>query len=92
MKKKSKDTAELHFNTELCNEPLTKEKTEEAIRSLRRCITNLNVRLKATMESVIVEILPEGSEVECLGDPVTGEDGNEYIQVQNGYCQTRYLS
>lgn len=68
----------------------TIDKKEEKL--MRTTMCNLNVRKDPTIESEIVEILPEGSEVECLGDPVTGEDGNEYIQVQNGYCQTRYLS
>ena len=53
--------------------------------------TNLNVRQLPTMESEIVEILSEGTQISCPGETVNGEDGFEYLKVENGYCQTRFL-
>ena len=53
--------------------------------------TNLNVRQLPTMESDIVEILSEGTQISCPGETVTGDDGFEYLKVENGYCQTRFL-
>lgn len=53
--------------------------------------TNLNVRQLPTTESEIVEILSEGTQISCPGETVAGEDGFEYLKVENGYCQTRFL-
>ncbi len=53
--------------------------------------TNLNIREYPSMESEILGILHKGSLIK-YSDVVMGGDGYEYVSLDQGYCQKRFLA